>query len=822
MKKIFVVLILIWSSFYFINGQDPGFFLDDWEAKTIEITEYSSFTKPSSQPSAVINIDYNEEIVPVSKYLFGNNANTYMTQMVDQPVLLDYISKLSPNVLRFPGGNLSNLFFWDMEPGEYYSDLPTELIDGIDGSIDQASYWSGKNTAGWTITLDNYYKMLDTTGQTGMITVNYSLARYGLSSDPVARAAEYAADWVRYDNGRTKYWEIGNENAGPWQSGWQINTDNNQDGQPEIINGGLYGEHFLVFANAMRAAAAEIGHEIYIGAQLIQYDAENTWNPPDKDWNELYFAEAGNSADFYIVHSYYTPYNENSTVETILNSARAETESIMDWMKITTSRAGVDLKPIALTEWNIFAVGSMQGVSHISGMHAAMTVGELINNKFGQASRWDLANGWSNGDDHGMFNKGDEPGGVPLWNPRPDFYHLYYMQKFFGDRAVKSVTAGNAKIQSYASKFSSGQAAVVIANKGRSDEVVQLTFENFTPGTRYYWYSLEGGPDNSDFSRQVFINGNGPGYVAGGPSDYQTINARSAISDGGVKITAPALSVTHVLIDEGSGGSNQYPVAVISASTSSGPIALTVDFSAGDSYDPDNDELMYMWDFGDGYNATGSTVSHTYNTAGDYVATLTVFDGSNIDQDDITISATAEGATCEYATVCNLPIDHDGSGEYCWEVTGTINHVNSWSMNSVYINGKDYTNTYSSSMPEKINGKYYIYVNGSNAWSHLTVDGANADEAESYSLTSSVSKKTNEHGSRIYPNPFKESAFLLLNDPDEVLEVTISDYSGRILEIITGDNIKPVIELGHHTHFGLYILSVRRVECVEVIHCIKY
>jgi alpha-L-arabinofuranosidase len=179
--------------------------------------------------------------------------------------------------------------------------------------------------------------MLDSTGQTGMITVNYSYARYGLSDDPVAVAASYAAEWVKYDNGRTKYWEIGNENSGPWQAGYRINTETNKDGQPDTITGGLYGQHFVVFANAMRAAAAEIGHEIYIGAQLIQYDAENTWNPPEKRWNELYFNAAGDVADFYIVHSYYTPYNQDSPVEVILNSARTETKNMMDWMRTTTS-----------------------------------------------------------------------------------------------------------------------------------------------------------------------------------------------------------------------------------------------------------------------------------------------------------------------------------------------------------------------------------------------------------------------------------------------------------------------------------------------------
>ena len=34
------------------------------------------------------------------------------------------------------------------------------------------------------------------------------------------------------------------------------------DGQPEIITGALYGKHFKVFTDSMRAAAAEIGATI--------------------------------------------------------------------------------------------------------------------------------------------------------------------------------------------------------------------------------------------------------------------------------------------------------------------------------------------------------------------------------------------------------------------------------------------------------------------------------------------------------------------------------------------------------------------------------
>ena len=49
------------------------------------------------------------------------------------------------------------------------------------------------------------------------------MPRYGTGTNPAAKAAHLAADWVRYDNGRTKYWEVGNENFGDWEAGYRIN-----------------------------------------------------------------------------------------------------------------------------------------------------------------------------------------------------------------------------------------------------------------------------------------------------------------------------------------------------------------------------------------------------------------------------------------------------------------------------------------------------------------------------------------------------------------------------------------------------------------------
>jgi hypothetical protein len=525
-------------------AKSAGFFLDDWASKTFATPLYTAATQPTGAATATINVDYSTVITKVPKYLFGNNTNPYMGQIVTEPVLINNIKMLSPNILRFPGGNIASVYFWN---GVVPADAPANLYDSNGNSV-AAAYWLGNNTASWTLTLDNYYSALQQTNSTGIITVNYSYARYGTSAHPDQVAAHLAANWVRYDKGRTKYWEIGNENDGPWQAGWQIDVSQNKDGQPQIITGALYGKHFKVFADSMRNAAAAIGVQIKIGAQLIGTDPTNSWNAVDKTWNSGLFASAGDYADFYIVHDYYTG-SDNETAATILATPVTESKAVMDWMNTTTTQGGVSLKPIALTEWNIAATGSKQMVSNIAGIHATMVLGELLKNQFGMASRWDLANGWNNGDDQGMFNAGDDPNDMTKWNPRPSFYYMYYFQKYFGDRMVSSTVQGSTDVLSYASSFTSGQAGVVIVNKGTATQTVNINIQNFAAGTRYYYYTFTGGTDNGEFSRMVYINGNGPTGAVGGPAGYLTLNANSSTIQGGIKVSAPPRSVIFMVAD---------------------------------------------------------------------------------------------------------------------------------------------------------------------------------------------------------------------------------------------------------------------------------
>jgi hypothetical protein len=525
-------------------------FLEDWEPKTARIPPYQEAVKTTSAPTVVVTINASDTLGKVSKYLYGNNANLWMSQMVTETALLDHINLLGPNIIRFPGGNVTNVFFWNAAVNQPLVDVPDSLYND-QGKKVRAGYWYGKNADSWTLSLDNYYQMLEMTDNTGIICVNFSYSRYGTGPNPAATAAHYAAEWVRYDDGLTRFWEIGNEDFGPWQAGYKIDTKRNQDGQPEIITGTIYGKHFKVFADSMRKAAQEIGSTIYIGAQLIEDPVGNSWIPPARTWNKDFFSQAGNAADFFIVHNYFTNYNENSSTAVILNSAPTRTTDIMNYMNQTTSENQALLKPIALTEWNIFAVGSKQSCSFISGMHAASVLGELARNGYSMAARWDLANGYDNGNDHGMFNNGDEPG-VPKWNPRPAFFYMYYFQKFYGDHAMNSTVTGNGDVVAYASTFGSGEMGVVVVNKGGAEQIVKLEPVNHGCGERYFIYSLTGGNDNGDFSQVVYVNDNAPDYASGGPiENFEDAEAYAYPIGDVVKFISTGRSVQFILIEAG-------------------------------------------------------------------------------------------------------------------------------------------------------------------------------------------------------------------------------------------------------------------------------
>lgn len=536
-----------------VPGVDPptagtiGFFMNDWQAKTFTAPVYKDTIAPTTAGDTV-TVNTGSIITKIPRSLFGQNAAWWMTSMVNQPLFLTQTTNLTPHIIRFPGGSSSDGYFWNEPQGVFPQDAPDTLLD-LNGNYLFAAneYTYGETNLNYEATLDDYYSMLQTTNNQGIITVNYAYARYGTSANPVAAAAHLAADWVRYDNGRTQYWEIGNENYGDWELGYRIDQTKNQDGQPEYITGALYAQHFQVFVDSMQQAASEIGKTIYIGAVTYNTAPQSYDVPATQTWNSGMMTGINNKADFYVVHNYFTPYDANTDAADILSDATSVPSQMMSYVTQTLKSNGATVKPIAMDEWNMQAEGSMQMVSNVSGVFADLVWGESIKNNYGMACRWDLENGWAGGNDMGLYSAGDEPG-IPQWNPRPSYYYMYFFEKVLGDRLVSS-TSNNAGVFAYASTFTSGQVGLTMVNTNTTAQSVYVKIQNFNPGANYYWYSLQGGTDNGQFSRLVYVNGQGSTLAAGGPTNYTSLVAYAAPTSGGIYVMVPALGAVSMVVD---------------------------------------------------------------------------------------------------------------------------------------------------------------------------------------------------------------------------------------------------------------------------------
>lgn len=539
-----ITIVTVFVATSIFGQENPNPFFWDFSPTDAIIPDYIDVNKPSDPVTVVTSFDGADTISAISPYVYGNALAVWIGSISGQNALISQTRKLAPTFIRYPGGSWADIFFWNGET----QNVPDSLVDGTNGekySFDPHSGMGSRPT-----TVDQYYYFLDQVNSEGLITINYGYARYGTGEDPVADAAHLAADWVRYDDGLTLFWEIGNENSGPWEAGWQIDTTQNQDGQPQVITGELYGQHFNQIADSMRAAAEEIGVEIYIGAQILHYDGTNSWNVADRHWNEGVFREAGDAADFYVVHNYFGGF----TPLGFLNTAQSTPGEMMDFIHQDMQEQGAPVKPIAVTEYNMDPVGAdgeAARMSTINGMQAVISTCEFIKNKYSMVSRWLLAN-WES---DGMFYQGNDSS-IPDWNPRPAFFFMYYLQKYFGDYAINT-TSDDDDVILYASLFGSKDAGVVIVNKGTDDQIVKIRPDDFGAGERYYVYSLSGlvlGDENPNFPRGVEVNGVGPISGSGrwGPlEDLTEIEADAYTIGDEIKIESPGRSVQFVLIEGG-------------------------------------------------------------------------------------------------------------------------------------------------------------------------------------------------------------------------------------------------------------------------------
>jgi cytochrome c len=117
-----------------------------------------------------------------------------------------------------------------------------------------------------------------------------------------------------------------------------------------------------------------------------------------------------------------------------------------------------------------------------------------------------------------------------------------------------------------------------------------------------------------------------------------TYTATVTVTDG-----EGAFDTAEVVVTVNNPPGNVPPNVQAAADPRSGAAPLPVRFTSA-ATDPDGDQVSTVWDFGDGVQAGGANITHTYTTPGTYAATVTVTDprgATDTDSVQITVTATA-------------------------------------------------------------------------------------------------------------------------------------------------------------------------------------
>jgi hypothetical protein len=429
------------------SGTSAPFYLDD-----INLT--------ALPPSPVhLRIDVTNTLRAADPKWFGLNTAIWDSYF-DTPTTSNALTELGTQILRFPGGSASDEYHW-------------------------ATDTSDSNTWTWATSFNSFMHIATNRAAQAIITVNYG----------TGTPAEAAA-WVRSANVTNhcnfKYWEVGNENYGTWE------TDSNTFAHDPYT----YALNAVNFITQMKAAdpTIKIGVPVVTGEDSNDngYSNNPATNPrtgvSHNGWTPVVLAtmkSKGVLPDFLIFHVY--PEYGNPNDQTLLLSSGNWAGDATDLRQQLTDYLGSDSTNIELfcTENNSDARSpqTRQSTSIVNGLYLADSLAHLMKTEFNSYVWWDLRNGQDTDTTYtnvyGWRGYGDIAIIGNLNTRYPVFYTFKLMQYLAraGD-TVLDASSDYMMLPVYASRKADGSLAVLVVNKDNTTTFnAQLSLGNYLPWT---------------------------------------------------------------------------------------------------------------------------------------------------------------------------------------------------------------------------------------------------------------------------------------------------------------------------------------------------
>jgi hypothetical protein len=491
------------------GSSEPTFYVDDIQLVSTSGPTLTHLTVNAGQPLRTADARW-----------FGINTPNW-DSVLDTPQTMAILTNMGVTALRLPGGSESDDYHW--------------LYNRTDA-----------NTWTWATSLANFIHVITNLNALAMTTVNYGTGSSNEAAAWVAYvnasttntqslgvdangsnwqtagywAALRAAAPLGTDDGRNflrlsrtaplgfKYWEIGNEEYGSWE------TDSNSlphDPYTYAVRAGGY-------IALMKAVDPTIKIGVVVTPGEESYGNGYTGHPAYNSREGMYhygwtpvllatLTSLGVTPDF-IIHHRYAQNPGGETDAGLLSSSTGWTSDAANLRQMITDYVGPNGTNIELvcTENNsVSSAPGKQSVSLVNGLFKADSLAQLMQTEFNGLFWWDLRNGqetdgnlaptlygWRQYGDYGVVDSG-------FVNLYPTYYTSKLMQDFVhpGDTVI-SAASDYSVLSTYAVRRQDGSLTVLTINKDPMNTLTgQVAVAGFTPASGGTVYSYGIPQDNA-------------------------------------------------------------------------------------------------------------------------------------------------------------------------------------------------------------------------------------------------------------------------------------------------------------------------------------
>src|SRR5437867_498931 len=449
-----------------------GFWIQDRSGTTKPAFYVDDISLTAVPPPSVVNVavDASQTIRTIDPRQFGVNAAVW-DAVFDTTTTISLLAEMGNQALRFPGGSLSDEYHWQ-------------------------SNTTGSNTWQWATSFDKFAHVATATAAKVFVTVNYG------SGTPTE-----AADWVRYANITKgygfKYWEIGNENYGSWE------TDNN----PRPHDPYTYALRFKDYYNQMKAvdptvkigAVAVTGEDSY--ANYTDHPATNLrTGQTHNGWTPVMLSVLGSlgvTPDFIIHHRYPQAPGAESDGGLLQSSSSwaADAADLRQQLNDYLGTAAAAVELVCTENNSVYSNPGKQTTSLVNGLFLADGIGTAMKTEFNAVIWWDMRNGqetannnssslygWRLYGDYGIVN-GANPAGPA------DRYPAYYVGKLLqyfarGGDLLAPASSDYVLLSPYAARRADGSFTLLVIHKSAASALnANITINGYSPNGTFYAYS---------------------------------------------------------------------------------------------------------------------------------------------------------------------------------------------------------------------------------------------------------------------------------------------------------------------------------------------